>query len=137
MFSNENRMANNSNNSKRRNYRKNVQDSSHSSEIFQINSHLPEKCVYDDDPPNYTYISLFGTVCYARCCVRTITSRQRRARECRQSFRAAEGPLKPLILLVLYGSTRTALFHHLIDEVSAPAMLLHQRDDKVTTRWVE
>lgn len=95
MFSNENRMANNSNNSKRRNYRKNVQDSSHSSEIFQINSHLPEKCVYDDDPPNYTYISLFGTECYARCCVRTITSRQRRARECRQSFRAAaEGPLK-------------------------------------------
>lgn len=60
MFSNENRMANNANNSKRRNYRKNVQDSSHSSEIFKINSHLPEKCVYDDDPPNYTYISLSG-----------------------------------------------------------------------------
>lgn len=46
MFSNENRMANNLNNSKRRNYRKNFQDSSHSSEIFQINSHMPEKCVY-------------------------------------------------------------------------------------------
>lgn len=48
-------------------------------------------------------------------------------------------PSKPLILLVLDGSTRTVLFHHhlVVGEVSAPEMLLHQRDDEVTTRWVE
>lgn len=47
-------------------------------------------------------------------------------------------PSKPLILLVLDGSTHTVLFHHhLVGEVSAPEMLLHQRDDEVTTRWVE
>lgn len=99
MFSNENRMENNANNSKRRNYRKNVQDSSHSSEIFQINSHLLEKCVYadDDDPPNYTCYIIYPPWDNddVSLCVRTITSRRRRrrARECRQSF-STEGPFK-------------------------------------------